>query len=179
MPQLDKSLKGIAQKRGLYLGGILVLALTLVYFINWDILLEYWYEVVKLPIIIGIAVMAAVEARKKHRGEFSFRDGFSLFFVTVVIGLTLSLLAKWLFYNYFDPDFGRYINDMGIQERKRQLQLTGTAPKEIAKEISELKASYQLSFKKLFQEYIFRLVAYCMPAVLVALILKTKKPLIR
>lgn len=179
MPKLHKSLKQFAYKKGLFLGVILILFLVFAYFVNWDFLLEYGFEVAKLPIILIFGVWAAVSARKKHRGTFSFRDGFSLFFITVAIGLTLSVLVKWLFYNYIDLDFGQYINEMGIEKRKEQLELAQTDAKELKEEIAALKASYQLSFKMLLQEFVFRLVVYCIPAILVGLILKTKKPLIR
>ena len=118
MPQLHKSLKYFAYQKGIFLGIILILYITVAYLGNWDLLLEYGFEVSKLPIILIFGTWVAVSARKKHNGKFSFRDGFSLFFITIAIGLTLSVIAKWLFYNYIDPDFGQYINEMGIEKRK-------------------------------------------------------------
>lgn len=179
MTQPEKSIKHIAVRKGTYLGVLLSLVTLIAYWINWDIFLSTWLEASKLPVILFVAIMAAVKSRKTFPVNFSFKNGFSAFFITIAVALAVSLVVKWLLYNYIDVDFGKYINHSGIVKRKEQLEQMGIDPEKINQEIKGLEHVYLLSFKNLFQEYILRLVGYCIPGVIVALILKTKKPLIR
>lgn len=178
MSDSKTSTKGIAQKKGLYLAGIMVLATLLAYFINWDIFLSPWFQVTKFVLVMLLAILAIAEARKINFKNFTFREGFSTFFITVAIGTFIFVIANWLLFDLIDKSAGHYINDMAIDLRKEQLEAMEKTPEFIEDSIGMLKESYQFSFGNQLKGYFMNLILYCIPAMLVALIFKTKKPII-
>lgn len=179
MQKIKGKIKSISLKQGLHLGLILVLLTIISYFINWDIFLSPWFQFAKFLIVIAMAAYASYLARKAHHKVFSFRDGFSAFFITVAVGLGIFTVVNWLLFDFFATDAGHYINDTAISIRQEQLEALDQDPEKIKEEIKQLRDSYQFSFLSQFQGYIITLVLYCLLAPLVALIFKTKKPIIR
>ena len=179
MPKLKESIKKISFKQGLYLGAILSGLTIIAYLINWDIFLSPWFQFAKFLIVIGSATYATLLARKAYLMSFSFRDGFSAFFIAVAVGFGVFTIVNWLLFDLIAVDAGRYINDAAINIRKEQLEALQQEPEKIEIAIEELKSSYQFSFINQFKGYFITLVLYCLAAPVVALIFKTKKPIIK
>lgn len=179
MEKLKGKIKSISSKQGLHLGLILSLLTIIAYFVNWDILLSPWFQFAKFIIVVAMAVYASFLSRKAYLHNFNFRDGFSAFFITVAVGLGVFTLINWILFDFFAIDAGRYINDTAIGMRREQLEALNQNPEKIDEEIKLLRESYQFSFFNQFKGYIITLVLYCLLAPLVALIFKTKKPVLR
>src|SRR5690625_1542426 len=179
MQKIKGKIKSISLKQCLHVGIVLVLLTIISYFNNWDIFLSPWFQFAKFIIVVAIAVYATYLSRKAHFKVFSFRDGFSAFFITVAVGLGIFTVINWLLFDFFATDAGHYINDTAIVMRQEQLEALDQDPEKIKEEIEQLRDSYQFSFISQFQGYIITLVLYCLLAPLAALIFKTKKPIIR
>ncbi len=179
MPNLHKSVKKVAQKGGLILGAGLIAITVIAYAINWDVFLSPWLQIGKFALTLSIAVWAVIKSRQLCEGEFSFRDGFSSFFISIAIGLLLTSIANWLLFNLIDAQAGHYINDTSIALRQHQLEEMGKDPEFIKMAITQLKSSYQFTLINQLKGYITNIVLYCIPAIIVALIVKTKKPIVR
>lgn len=177
MSEKKAAIKAISRKNGLILGGGLILLTLLAYFINWDIFLKFWFQILKFVVVMSLAIRATAMARSKYFKKFSFRDGFSAFFIAIALGTFLFFILTWLLFDLIDHQAGQYINDSAIKMREEQLEAFGLKPEAITQEIEQLRSSFQFSFVNQLKGYITNLVLYCIPAILVALIFKTKKPI--
>lgn len=179
MSQTKENIKKISSRQGLYLGAILSLLTIITYFINWDVFLSPWFQFSKFLIVVSLAIYATLLSRKAYFHDFSFRDGFSAFFITIAVGLGIFTLVNWLLFDFLVIEAGHYINNSAIEIRREQLESLDQDSKKIEEEINFLKENYQFSFKSQFKGYLINLVLYCLIAPLAALIFKTKKPIIR
>ncbi len=195
MPKPNNAIKRLAKKRGLLLGGLLILLTFGAYSINWDIFLQAWLQITKFALVMLIAIVTTVQAKKLISGRFSFRDAFSTFFITAVLGLFLYTLFNWLLLGIINPQAGHYItgltvdslhnNLVTLQQQKETLQASGKDIKRISNSIkgiqvsiAGIKDSFPFSLLSQLKGFVTNIVFLCLPAIIVALILKTKKPLV-
>lgn len=179
MGKIKENIKTVSLRWGLYLGVTLIVITCLALFINWDLLLSPWFQFSKFIITAALAIYATSICRRIYFRQFSFRDGFTGFFITVVVGLGVFHLANWMLFDLLASDAGHYINDSAIKLRQEQLEALGQDSDKIEEAIKSLKSSYQFALLNQFKGYITNLILYCLLAPLVAVIFKTKKPIIR
>lgn len=180
MPKSAGFIKKISKKTGVYLGGVLVLITLIAYLFDWDLFLSPWFQFSKFLVIMVFAIYASLKAKKHDLNRrFSFRDGFSSFVIPAIFGLAIFTLFNWLLFNYIAPDAGHYVDETSINLLKERLQGLDVPENKIKEATSSLKGSYQFSFLKLLQGYVINLVLYCIPASIIALIFKSKKPLVK
>lgn len=179
MPKLKSEIKKISLKNGVYLGAILGLITFVSYLINWDIILSPWFQFAKFLIIVPLGIYSCILARRIYFKDFNFRDGFSAFFITIVVGVGIFTLVNWILFDFIAPEAGKYINDTAIELLRERMEAMGTEADKIEAQTEALRESYQFSFVEQFGGYVWNLLIYCLIAIPVALIFKTKKPIIR
>jgi len=184
MPKLKENIKKISFKQGLYLGILLSIINIGIYLYanfsnNWSLMISQWYQFAKFLIIVGFASYTTILCRKAYMNSFSFRDGFSAFFIAVAVGLGIYVLGNWFLLSVFDADAGEIITKESVVLLEERLGKMEQAPEKIEESIQELYENPPFAFKNQFIGYIFNLVLYCLPAIIIALLFKTKKPIIR
>ncbi len=184
MPKLKENIRKISSKQGLYLGIALLVINIGVYLYsnfthNWVPMISQWYQFSKFLIITGFAAFTAVLCRKANMKSFSFQEGFSGFFIAVAIGLGIYTLSNWLLLDIFDPDAGQIVTNESAKLIEDRLGKMEQKPEKIEEAIQQLYDNPPFTFKNQFLGYLYNLVLYCLPAILVALLLKTKKPIVK
>lgn len=184
MPKLKENIKKISSKHGLILGAVLLSINIILYLYgnftnNWNPMSNEWFQFGKFLIIIGFAIFATIQSRKAYMKTLNFQDGFSAFFITVLIGYGIYVLSNWILLSVYDPDAGQIITDQSAFLMEDRLGKMGQDEKKIEEAIQNLYDNRPFSFKSQFLGYIFNLVLYCLPGAAVAFILKTKNPIIR
>lgn len=178
MPKLNPTVKSIAAKYGLLLGAVLTAGILLAYFINWDWFLQPWFQIHRLFLVLTFGILGVYVSRTTIPGTFSFRDGFSAYFLTIALGSLISVLIMVMMLNHYDPDAGKYVSALSIEKSNEMLEQLGRSPEEIEKAMEILKENNQFSFFNQLKGTVMNLVLYCIPGVLIALIFKTKKPIL-
>lgn len=177
MPKLNKYIKKTAQKKGFYLGAVMTLITLGAYLINWDILLNPWFQISKFVFVMVFAILAVVQARRLA-DKYAFRHAFSAYFITVALGLIILAFVNFLLLGLIDSQAGHYITEISITQRQEQLQMAGRSTERVNEAIKLLKQSDPFSLWSQLQGYIMNLVLYCLPGIIIALIFKKKKPII-
>lgn len=178
MPKLKQSVKQVSTKTGIYLGIALAVLTIGAYSIDWDIILNRWFQPLKLLFVMIFAIYATTKAKKLNVQEFSFRDAFAAYFITVALGMAIFTLVNYTLFDLFDPQAGQYITQMSIEQFKQASEKAGESPEKIEKSIASLKDSDQFSITNQLKGYVFNMALYAVLGVIIALIFKKKKPII-
>lgn len=167
MPKLKQSIKQIATKNGIYLGIAISILVLVAYSVDWDMFFKWWFAGFKFFILIGFAVTATIQAKKVNQKEFSFRDAFTSYFITVALGLAIYTVLNYVLFDLISPQAGHYLT-----EKSNEI-LKSTQGKDFHKIRED-----QFSAANQLKGYILNLGLYLVPGVIVALFFKKKKPII-
>ena len=99
---MEKSLKFIAKDFGLYLGGTLTIIMILAYAFNLNLFVNFWYGISIYLITIAFGIIAVIKTKVNFDGILSFKNAFTSYFITILIGLSLSSLASYILFNFIE-----------------------------------------------------------------------------
>jgi hypothetical protein len=91
---MEKSLKSQAINYGVYLGICLSLLFFFAYISDLNLFVNFWYGISIYLIAIILGAIAILKTKIRLHGFLSFKNCFSLYFLTVLIGLTISSMLS-------------------------------------------------------------------------------------
>lgn len=173
---MDKSLKSIASDYGLYLGGALALFTVLSYAINLDLLVNMWYGIAILIGIIVTGIISVGKVKQRFNGYASFKESFTAFFITVVIGLVISTIVSYLLFNVIDTDAAAVLKEKTIERTVQMLEGFNTPPEIVSKSVQQIEATNQFSIGNVLKGLAGYLVLFSIIGLIVAAAMKKTDP---
>ncbi|MCF6280077.1 MAG: DUF4199 domain-containing protein [Flavobacteriaceae bacterium] len=175
---------------GLILGLLLALVTLLGYAVNNEILVSYWSFVYIFLTIIVVGIIAIAYSKKGLGGFISFKEGFTTYFIMLVIGVFISVLVNFLIFNIVDTDFQEVMKEKTIEKIESQRDYWvgkmidgGTNESKIEemetqfdKSIEEIRNTNQYGIGKQVQGFFMFTAIFSIFGLLLALILKRKDP---
>ncbi|WP_394759192.1 DUF4199 domain-containing protein [Flavobacterium sp.] len=159
---------------GIITGAISILITTLIYVINIKLFISPWIGFSSIAIYIIIGVVLLSKTRKELKGFFSFKDAFTTYFISAVIGILISVAFNIILFNFIDPGMKDTIKELTIKYTAEMLQKFGTPTSAINDAIKELDANDQFSVFKLLQGSIFSILFSALFGLILAAIFRTK-----
>ncbi len=175
---------------GLILGFLLALVTLLGYAVNSDILVSTWSLVYVFLIIIIIGIIAIAYSKKGLGGFINFKQGFTTYFIMLVIGVFISVLVNFLIFNVVDTDFQEVMKQKTIEKVENQRDWAagkmidaGSSESDIEEmekkmddAIEKVKTENQYGIGKQVQGFFTFTAFFSIFGLLLALILKRKDP---
>jgi len=161
---------------GLILGVLLIVLNTLIYSIDLSLFSSSWIGIVNLVIITGFGVYSTLKYKKTTDGFMTFKEAFTSFFTTVVIGFFISTLFSILLFNFIDVEAKTIITDNVIKYTVSMMEKFGTKPADINKMVAEMQKSDSFGPVGQLKGFAFNIVIYSIIGALTALILKRDRP---
>ena len=93
---MTKSLKSSALNYGLYLGLILSSFTIIGYAVYLDLFTQWWFGIGKMFLVIIVGIVSAMKAKKILGGFISFKEAFTAFFITILVGVTIPALIGFI-----------------------------------------------------------------------------------
>ena len=171
-----ENLRKNALNFGLYLGLFLVLVTTLIYSIDISLFTSSWIGIVNVIVITGFGVFSALKYKKSIGGFISFKETFSCFFITVVLGFFISTLFSILLFNLIDTDAKSIITENIIKYSVEMMEKFGTKPSDINKMVEEMQKSDSFGPVGQLKGFAFNLIIYSIIGLISALIIKRESP---
>jgi len=170
---METSTKSSAINYGLYLGGILALITLLGYALYIDLLTKWWLGIILFVVIIIFGIISAIKSKKMQNGIISFKEAFSSYFITVAIGIIISMLISIILFNYVDPEAAITLKEKTI-EATIQLMRNFNAPEEAVEQTLEQMEAQKNQFSILpqLQSNAIFLVIQSLIGLFIALIVK-------
>ena len=171
-----EALRKDAMKNGLFLGLFMVFSTTVIYALDISLFTAPWYGIVSMLIVIGFGVYAALQSKKALGGFISFKDTFTSFFITVVLGFFFATLFSILLFNFIDPDAKRIITEDVIKLTVGMMQKFGARPSDINEMIKQMEETDSFGVVGQFKGFAFNLVIYSIIGLITALIIRRERP---
>ncbi len=176
MDKTTVSFKKSASNYGLILGGILAVTVALLYSMSLESLTKWWLGIVLFLISLAIGIVSVAKSKSILGGFISFKEAFTSYFITIVIGLGISVLTSILIFNVVDPGAADYLNEQIIEINRSMMERFGMPEAEIDKALERVEGKNNYSAGNQLFSYLIQIVIYSVFGLLVALIMKRKDP---
>lgn len=173
---MENSIKSTGTTYGVYLGIILSLITVVVYAIDLAIFAEWWYGILNFLVLLVISIMAVIKAKSLKSNYFTFREAFSAYFITVVIGTLISSAVSLLLFNVIDPQAAEQLMELTVEATRNMMERFGVPQADIQEAITEMEGENQFSPGNYLTGYIFSLAIYAVIGLIIGLIFKEKNP---
>ncbi|HLO80376.1 MAG TPA: DUF4199 domain-containing protein [Chitinophagaceae bacterium] len=173
VPEQKKS--NILLQYGLISALVSLLVFVLMYIGGTELMGNNWAMLTGL-IPVVIAVLALRKAKKENDGFLEFKEALKIGFGVLVCSTVATSLFSYLLYNYIDQPFGERMVQLTIEKSQLFMEKLGTPQDAIDKAIKEMTFDSLFSFKKIFQGFMFGCIFNFIVALIIAAIMKKKKP---
>jgi len=173
---MENSIKSSAINYGLYLGGALALVTVAIYAIDLSLMVNMWLGILLILVIVGFGVVSTAKSKGIQEGILSFKQAFSSYFITVVVGITISTIVSALLFNFIDPEAAIQMKEMTVEATINMLEGFGAPPESIAEAVERIENQNQFGLGALVQNLIWSFVIQAVIGLIVALIMKKTDP---
>lgn len=173
---MDKSIKSTGSNYGVYLGIILSLITVLIYAIDMSLFTKWWFGILNFLVLLVVSIMAVVKVKSLKSTYFTFREAFSTYFITVVIGTLISSAVSLLLFNVIDPQAAEQLMELTVEATREMMGKFGVPESDIQEAVKEMEKTNQFSPGNYLTGYIFSLAIYAVVGLIVGLIFKEKNP---
>lgn len=173
---MEKSIKSISLNYGIVLGVILSLITVFAYAFMLELFTKWWLGISLLIVVVATATMAASKSKKMLGGYMSFKDAFTAYFITVLVGTLISTLVAILIFNFIDPEAALTLKDMIMDSTRQMMENLGTPQATIDQAMAATAERDMFSLGARFQEFAINLLVFCVIGLIVALAVRRKDP---
>ncbi len=171
---MEQTTKKLATSYGLYLGLSLILISVLVYAFDLSLMTEWYFNVSIYLIILVISTMAVSKAKKYHTGIFSFKEAFSTYFLTIVIGMVLSTVFSFLLFNLIDTEAAGTLMELTMEKQTEMFEKFGMTEAQINEAMVKMQEENFFSIKNVLISLAVQLVIFSIIGLIIALIFREK-----
>ena len=171
-------IKKIGFRNGLFLGCLLILVSTYIHFYRFELYSDVWVGFATVFVIIAFGIISILQTKKHLGGFIAFKDAFSTYFYTILMGSFMSAFYLLLLYLFIlSPETKEILKqvmlDYGINTMKQNL----ATQTEINKALEMSKTLNPFTPEYVFTGFIKYLLRDCLIGFLVALIFRNKRTL--
>jgi hypothetical protein len=173
---MEKSLKSIATNYGLYLGVLLSFLTVVSYAVNLELLTNMWYGIFILIAIIAFGIVSVAKSKQAQNGFASFKESFTSYFITVLIGLVISTLVSYLLFNFIDTEASEVLKEKTIEKTVQMMEGFNLPNEAIAEAVEKIESQNQFSLGNIIKGLSGYLVFFSVIGLLVAAAMKKSNP---
>ena len=174
---MEKSFKSIAKDYGLYLGALLSLLTVIGYAVSLDLFTKVWFGISLLIVIIAFGIISTSKSKKSLGGYISFKDAFTSYFITILIGLVISALVSFIIFNVVDAEAANTLQQKIIETQVKRLESFNVPNEVISQTVEKIEAKGNLySIGNVLQSIVWQLAGFSIVGLIVAVIMKKRNP---
>ncbi|WP_395057561.1 DUF4199 domain-containing protein [Flavobacterium sp.] len=159
---------------GIITGALSLLITTLIYIIDIKLFVSPWLGFLSIALYIIIGVILLSKTRKDFKASLTFKDAFTTYFISAVIGILISVVFNIILFNYVDPSIKETIKELTMKYTVEMLQKFDTPAAAINETIKSLEENDQFSVFKLLQGSLFSILISALFGLILAAFFKTK-----
>jgi len=174
---MEKSLKTIAANYGLYLGVTLALISVIAYAVNLDLYTQIWFGLSLLVVIIFFGIISVLNTKKANGGFLSFKNAFTSYFITILIGMVISTVVSIMIFNIIDPDAAADLQVKVIDAQIARLEAYNVPADVIDQTMEKMEQQGNMfSIGNVLQSLVFQLIGFSVVGLIVAAVMKKNNP---
>ena len=171
---MEKSTKKLATNYGLYLGLALILITVLIYAFDISLMTEWYLILINFLLVVVLGIMAVKNAKKASTSLFTFKNAFSAYFLTILIGLFIATIFSLILFNVVDPQAAETLKELSMEKQAEMLEGFGMTEAQINQTMAEAQAQDTFSLKNLGISFASQLVFFSIIGLIIALIFREK-----
>lgn len=121
---------------GIITGVLSVLITASIYIIDLKLFTAWWVGILSIAIYLGVGIYLLSKTKKELGGIFPFKDAFTTYFISAVIGIIISVTFNIILFNVIDTEAKNTVQDNLIEFQVNMLKKFNT-PTEVIKETVE------------------------------------------
>lgn len=159
---------------GVISGLVSILITTLIYTIDLKLFISMWVGLVSIVAYITIGCVLLIKTKKDLSGIMSFKQGFTTYFISAVIGILISVFFNILLFNYIDPAAKDTVKEYTIEYTVEMMEKFGTPASAINEAVKGMQDVEQFSTFELLKGSIFTIAFSAVFGLILAAIFKSK-----
>ena len=154
-----------------------VLITTLIYIIDLKLFTSFWLGIINKGIYLSIGIFLLVKTKKELKSIFSFKDAFTAYFISAVIGIVITVIFNIILFNFIDPGAKVTIKELTIKFAVEMMEKFNAPTDTVNQAIKEMQKEDQFSIVQLLKGSIFSVLFSAVLGLILAAIFKSKSPL--
>jgi hypothetical protein len=159
---------------GIITGVVSALITTSIYAIDLKLFTAWWVTVLSVSFYIIIAMVLLTKTKKELKGIFSFKDAFTTYFISAVVGILISVAFNIILFNFIDPSAKDSIKEISIKYAVEMMHKFNAPSSSINEAVKKMQENDQFSIIELLKGSAFSIVFSSLFGLLLALIFKSK-----
>jgi predicted DNA repair protein MutK len=173
---MEKTIKSSAINYGLYLGALLSAITVVCYAVNLELLTKWWLGIGIFIAIIVFGIISTSKSKSLMDGFIEFKEAFSSYFITVAIGIIISMIITLILFNLIDPDAALVLKEKTIEVTIEMMRNFGAPEEAVAQTLEQMEAQKNtFEIGPQIQSNVIFLVMQAVIGLIVALIMKRSK----
>lgn len=171
---MEKSSKKLGTSYGVYLGIALILISVFIYAFDISMMTEWYLLAINIVLVLVLGTMAIKKAKGFSSSLFTFKDAFSTYFLTVLIGLFLATIFSLILFNVIDPQAAETLKELTMEKQAEMFANFGMTEAQINEAMIEMEKQETFSLKSLGISFASQLVLFSIIGLIIALIFREK-----
>ena len=174
---MDKSLKSLALNYGLYLALILSSFTIIGYAVYLDLFTEWWFGIGQMFLVIIFGIISAIKAKKLLGGFISFKNAFTAFFITILVGVAIPAFVGFIIFNIVDVEAANILQQKLIDNQLAMMERFGAPQASIDEAMEQIqKEESFFSLGNTIKSIAYQLVGFSIIGLIVAAATKKNDP---
>jgi hypothetical protein len=171
---MNEIVKKNAVNFGLISAAIAIIVTSLMYAIDLKLFVNMWIGFGLLAVWIIIGVLLLNKCKREQNGQLTFKEGFTAYFLSALIGIAISTLFNIFLFNFFDTEAKDIITEHLVDFQVGMLEKFNTPKAQIAEAVKTIRENSQFSLKGQLFGFMQALVGAIIFGLILAAILKSK-----
>ena len=171
-----EALRKNAANLGLFLGLTMILLTTVAYAVDLNLFTKWWFGTITMASVVVFGCISAVRNKRNAGGFLSFKETFTSFIITAVVGLFISTIYSLVLLNVIDPEAKNVITENVIKYTVDMMQGFGAKPSDINKMVEEMKNTDNFGPAGQLKGFLWNIVIYSIVGLIASLIIRRERP---
>jgi len=128
-------------KAGLIMAGVSIIMTMLIYVINIELMVSWWFGLMSLALSMGIAIYLGISYRNLCGGFLSYKESLKFSFLAFLVSYAIGIVFNILLYTVIDPGLPEVMKDLTMEATVGMLESFGTPQEVIDASMVEIENS--------------------------------------
>lgn len=171
---MNEIIKKNGIKFGIISGIIGILSVLIPYSLWLELMIKWWYGIGFLVIYFIIGCFLLIDTKKKLDNYISFKDAFTTYFISAVIGILIGLVFNIILFNFIDTEVASQIKDLNIENTVAMMKKFGAPSSSIKETVEKLNDYNQFGIFEQLKGIIWSIIGSTIFGLILAAIFKSK-----
>ena len=159
---------------GILSGIVSALITATIYAVDLNLFVSWWIGVVSILIYLVLGIVLLSKTKKEMNGLFVFKDAFTTYFISAVIGIVIGTAFNILLFNVIDPSAQDTLKEITIKNAVAMMQKFNSPAAAINEMIAKMKENNPYSVLQLLKGSVFSIVFSSIIGLIMAAFFKSK-----